>query len=145
VDDFPPEALLESYPPPIRELAASLREVVAATLPDAVERVRAGWRIVGYDLPTGHGRSARRTFFAWVMPERRHCHLGFVHGTLLDDPTSLLEGRGITKRARWLTYRPGDAVDVAAARRFLLDAAAVARRDRRDRQAQLALAADAAG
>jgi hypothetical protein len=97
---------------------------------------------VGYDVPgTGRG-GARSTFFAWVMPERRHVHIGFVHGTLLEDRDGRLEGRGITKRARWLTYVPGDAIDVPLARAFLLDAVAVARRDRRERSAELALAAE---
>jgi hypothetical protein len=145
MDDYPPDALLEAYPPPIRAVAVALRALVTDTLPDAAERVRAGWRIVGYDLPNGAGRRARPTFFAWVMPEGRHVHLGFVHGTLLADPAGVLQGRGVTKRARWLTYAPGDVVDEAVARGFLLDAAAVARRDRRERSAQLALAAVADG
>lgn len=141
VDVVPPEALLETVSPPIRALAEELRALVVATLPEAVERVRAGWRIIGYDLPSDGRR--RLTFSAWVMPEARHVHLGFVHGTLLADPVGRLQGRGITKRARWLTYRPGEAVDAAVVRAFLLDAAAVARRDRHDLTAQLALAVGA--
>jgi len=140
MDVPPPEALLEAYPPPIRALAEQLRALVTASVPEAFERVRSGWRIVGYELPARKG--ARLTFFAWVMPERRHVHLGFVHGTLLADRDGHLEGRGVTKRARWLTYRPGDAIHVPLAREFLLDAAAIARRDPRERSAELALAAE---
>ena len=106
-DDIPPEAFLADFAGPIRDLAQDLREVVRATLPDVVERVRSGWRLIGYDAPLGR----RSVYFAWVFPERAHVHLGFVHGVLIADPDGRLEGRGITKRARWLTWRPGDAVD----------------------------------
>jgi hypothetical protein len=143
MDALPPDALLEAFAPPIRSLAQELRALVAATVPEATERVRSGWRILGYDLATPSGRRSRTTFFAWVMAERRHVHLGFVHGTLLADPDGRLDGRGVTRRARWLTYAPGEAVDVAVARGFLLDAAAIARREPRERAAELALAAAA--
>jgi hypothetical protein len=155
MDDVPPEALLEGLlgacAPPIRELAESLRKIVRAAAPDATERVRGGWRLIGYDMPrppsTPRGRRApgrrqgsRSTFFAWIWPERRHVHLGFTHGTLLADPDRRLSGAGETKRARWLTYVPGDRIDARLAAALVRDAADIARRDPRDRAAELALA-----
>jgi len=149
MDDYPPEALLEAYAPPIRAQAEALRQIVHATVPEAQERVRGGWRIIGYDLETRatgrRGRAVRRSFFAWIMAERRHVHLGFPNGTLLADPERVLDGRGITKRARWLTYVPGEPIDEAVARAFLLEAAAHARREPRERAAELALAAQQTG
>lgn len=104
-DPIPPEALLDGYPPAMAALANGLRRVVLDAVPDAIERVRPGWRIIGYDVPIGR----RTAYFAWVMPERVHVHLGFPKGILLDDPVGALEGRGITKAARWFTLRePGD-------------------------------------
>src|SRR6267378_8087990 len=100
-DWLPPEAFLAGYPAEIRAAAEVLRWVVRRAVPDAIERVRPGWRLIGYDLP---GR--RRVFFAWVWPELEHVHLGFPHGTLMDDPMAELKGAGITKKARWLTYQP---------------------------------------
>jgi hypothetical protein len=141
VDALPPEALLEAYSPPIRDLAEQLRAIVRAAVPDAIERVRGGWRLIGYDLVVGRGRS-RTTFFAWIAPEPGHVHLGFVHGTLLADPDGVLRGRGITKRARWLTFGHGDTIDVEVARRLLEDAVAVARRDPRERHAELTLVSE---
>ena len=129
---LPPELLLDGYPPPIRDLAESLRAVVRSGAPDAIERVRAGWRLVGYDLPVGR----RTAYFAFVAPEPAHVHPGFEHGVLLDDPEGVLLGRGITKRVRWFTFGPGDSVDPALLVRFVRAAAAVARLSREERYAR---------
>src|SRR5512144_1958868 len=52
-EGLPPEAFLAGYPDAIREGAEVLRRVVRRAVPDAVERVRPGWRLIGYDLPVG--------------------------------------------------------------------------------------------
>jgi hypothetical protein len=121
---IPPEALLDGLPPPLVEITNRLRAIVRRTLPDVVERVRAGWGIIGLDLPVGR----REVYVAWIWPQADdgHVHIGFVHGSLLDDPNGELEGRGVTKRARWLTFRPGDAIDEPAVERLLRAAAGVA-------------------
>ncbi len=110
-DEIPPEAWLEAYPPPLVEIAVRLRAIVRRTLPDAIERVRPGWGILGYDLPAGR----RSVFFAWIWPQAQprhtHVHLGFVHGVLMDDPDGRLEGAGVTRNARWVTVRPGEPID----------------------------------
>jgi hypothetical protein len=120
-DDLPVDVFLDGYAPPIRELAQSLREAVLRFTPEATERVRVGWRIVGFDLPI-RGRSG---YFAWVFPERQHVHLGFPHGHRLVPRPGVLDGEGITKRARWLTFEPGDRIDEAVVRELLLEAAAL--------------------
>lgn len=121
-DSIPPEAFLHSYPPPIMALGQRLRWVVKRAVPDAIERVRPGWRVIGYDLPgRRHG-----TFFAWVFPELEHVHLGFPHGTLMDDSRHELDGEGITKKARWITYAPGDTIDERQALRLVEEAVRVA-------------------
>lgn len=123
-DAPPPEALLEDLPVPMAVLAQSLRELVLAAVPEAVERVRPGWRVIGYDVPLGGRRTA---FFAWVMPEREHVHLGFPHGVRLHDPDGTLQGEGETKRARWFTLeRPEDVTNpkLASFARMAADLAA---------------------
>jgi hypothetical protein len=108
-DGMPPEVLLEDYPPAMAVLAHGLRDVMSAAVPEAVERVRPGWRIIGFDIPVGRGRFA---YFAWVMPEREHVHLGFPKGVRLHDPAGVLQGEGETKSARWLTLTvPADLLD----------------------------------
>ncbi|HYL39819.1 MAG TPA: DUF1801 domain-containing protein [Candidatus Binatus sp.] len=117
----PVEAFLEGFSPAHRAMADRLRSIVRRPVPAATERVRAGWQIIGFDLPKGR----RSPFFAWVFPERQHVHLGFPQGVLIADPERLLDGAGITKRARWLTYTTLDDIDEAVAERLLLAAAGI--------------------
>jgi hypothetical protein len=121
-DDLPVDVFLEGYEPPIRDLAQALRAAVRRAAPDATERVRIGWRIVGFDVPI-KGRSG---YFAWVFPERKHVHLGFPHGDRLVPRPDVLDGDGITKRARWITYEPGETIDEELVRELVLEAAAFA-------------------
>jgi hypothetical protein len=86
------------------EIGAWLRGVVRRAIPGANERVRPGWRLIGYDLPTANRRSV---YFAYIAAEAIHVHLGFEHGTSMADPDHLLQGLGITKQVRWVTLRPG--------------------------------------
>jgi hypothetical protein len=103
MDPLPVEALLADASPPMRDIAEWLRAVVRRAVPVAVERVRAGWRIIGYDLPVGPRRTA---YFAWIMVEGVHVHLGFPQGVLMQDPAGNLAGAGVTKKARWVTLTP---------------------------------------
>ena len=104
MEPLPVEALLADYPGPMREIADWLRGVVGRAVPGSTERVRAGWRIIGFDLPLGRRRTV---YFAWIMIEHAHVHLGFPQGVLMSDPRGLMDGAGITKRARWVTLTPG--------------------------------------
>ena len=108
MDQMPPDALLNEYPPPMRAIAESLRAIVIRAVPDAVERVRPGWRLIGYDVPSG---PLRLSYFCYVAPEAEHVHLGFEYGVFMSDPDRLLLGAGITRKVRWLTFRTGDAID----------------------------------
>jgi len=99
---MPPEALLAGYPEPMRQIAETLRTIVRHAVPDAMERVRPGWRLIGYDIPRDHRRS---TYFCFIVPEPEHVHLGFEYGTLMSDDDGLLRGEGITKKVRWVTLR----------------------------------------
>jgi hypothetical protein len=101
MDPIPPEALLADQPPERREVANALREIVRRAVPDAIERVRPGWGLIGYDVPVGRGTR----YFAFVWAEPEHVHLGFEHGVPMDDPDGLLQGAGITKQVRWLTMK----------------------------------------
>jgi hypothetical protein len=128
-DSLPPEALLEGYPPPIRALAEELRRLVRLAAPDATERVRAGWRLIGYDVPLAR----RSAYFAFVAPEPEHVHIGFEQGVLMGDPDGVLRGRGITRQVRWLTFRPGDVVDPTVVLPLIREGARVATLSRAER------------
>lgn len=107
MEQIPPEALLDGYPAMIRETAAALRSLVHVAVPDAWERVRLGWHLIGYDLPI------RRygVYFAYVAPELLHVHLGFEWGVFMDDPAHLLQGEAVTKQVRWLTFTSPAEID----------------------------------
>lgn len=121
IDAVPPEALLAAYPDPMRRIGEDLRTLVRHAMPEAIERVRTGWRIIGYDVPIGR----RSAYFCWIMPEVVHVHLGFVYGVLMRDPDRLLEGR--IARARWVTFRPGETLDAPKLAWLVREAARVAR------------------
>jgi hypothetical protein len=132
MEQIPPEAFLEGFPPPMAAIANELRALVRRTFPDAIERVRPGWHLIGYDLPPE--RPGRKpVYFAYVAPEPIHVHLGFEHGWAMRDPHGLLQGVGITKQVRWLTFVPGDTIDIDRCAELLREAAHVAVMSRGER------------
>jgi hypothetical protein len=139
MDPIPPEAYLDAFPPPIAALGAELRRAVRLAVPDAVERVRPGWHLIGYEVPNGR----RHAYFGYVAPETAHIHLGFEHGHVMRDPEGRLEGAGKTRQVRWITFRPGDAVDAAALAPLIREAVRVACLTRDERFAA-AMAGEAA-
>jgi hypothetical protein len=132
---IPPEAFLAGYSDPIRSAAETLRAIVKRAVPEAIERVRPGWRLIGYDLPLGR----RSAYFAFIAPEPIHCHLGFEHGIAMADPHRLLQGAHLKlRKVRFLTFLPGDPIPDAACLELVREAARVAALPR-DRRLALAL------
>jgi hypothetical protein len=127
-----PEELLAPYSPIRRATAEHLRGLVRSTLPDAVEAVRPGWRLIGYDVPVGR----RTRYVAFVWPEPEHVHLGFEHGVVMDDPEGILQGHDL-RRVRFVTLsRPDELPDDLLAR-LLREAVRVATMSRAERMALL--------
>ena len=129
VEGIPPAALLDDFPPPMQAIAHRLRQVVKTAIPDAMERVRPGWRLIGYDLPI----RKNGVYFAYVAPENHHVHLGFEHGWAMSDPHGILQGEGITRQVRWLTFVDPDEIDVERCVELIHEAAAVAAMTRGER------------
>jgi hypothetical protein len=133
-DPIPADAFLSSYPAGIRKAADKLRAIVRRAQPDAVERVRLGWRIIGYDLPVAR----RKVYFAWIGPEPEHVHLGFQVGTLMADADRRMRGAHLKlKKVRYVTFKPGDPIPVAELVDLTREAARISAMPR---QARLALA-----
>ena len=134
MDPIPPEAFLAAFPDPIRIIGERLRTLVVDAVPDAIERVRPGWHLIGFDAPRGaaEGRG-KPAYFGYIAPESHHIHLGFEHGYLMRDPGRRLEGEGITRQVRWLTFVPGDEPDPAVIGPLLLEARRVALLSRAER------------
>jgi len=125
------DAFLALYPAHIVRQVEKLRALVARAVPGASERLRPGWRLIAYDLPA----SRQGTYFAYVAPEVGHVHLGFAWGTLMSDPTSLLEGAHLgLRRVRYLTFQPTQRIEARPALALLREAARVAAMHRGERQ-----------
>ena len=129
MEQITPEAYLAGYPPVIQETSAALRRLVREAVPDAIERVRVGWHLIGYDLPL------RRygVYFAYVAPEPAHVHLGFEYGAFMNDPEGLLQGAGITRQIRWLTFASPEQIDREPAFALIREGARVATLTRSER------------
>src|SRR6187455_3461966 len=120
---IPPELFLATYSPNIQDIAERLRGVVREAVPEAIERVRSGWRLIGYDIPVGR----RTRYFAFVAPEPNHVHLGFEYGIWMSDPDRILRGAHLQlKKVRYVTYEPGDEIPTDALVRFTEEAAELA-------------------
>jgi Domain of unknown function (DU1801) len=123
VTPIPPELFLSGYPSEIEAIADRLRGVVFEAVTEAVERVRPGWRLIGYDVPAGR----RTRYFAFVAPEPKHVHLGFEYGVWMADPDDLLRGAHLKlRKVRFVTYEPGDAIPTEALVRYTREAADLA-------------------
>jgi hypothetical protein len=131
MDPYPPEQLLADYPGPMQDIADALRAIVRRTIPDAVERVRPGWRLIGYDVPLGRGKR----YVAFIIPEPEHVHLGFEHGILMADPDRVLQGAHLRlRKVRFLTFATIDDVDEAACGTLIREAVRVATLSKGERQ-----------
>ena len=122
-EPIPPDLFLAGYSQEIRDTAEQLRAVVFQAVPEAIERVRIGWRIIGYDVPVGR----RTRYFAFVGPEPEHVHLGFAFGIWMDDPHRMLRGAHLDlEKVRYVTYRPGNSIPIDALVLFTREAADLA-------------------
>jgi hypothetical protein len=122
------------YPDSIAETTHQLRAVVRRATPTAVERIRSGWALIGYDLPIGR----RKRYFAFIAPERKHVHLGFEYGVWMSDPERILEGAHLKlRKVRFVTFMPGDPLPESTLVALLREAARVASWSRAERLAAL--------
>ena len=132
-ETLPPEAFLAGYPDGIRQAAETLRAIVRRAVPESIEGVRGGWRLIGYEVPVGR----RSRYFAYVAPEPIHVHLGFEYGVWMDDPDGLLQGAHLgLRKVRFTTFTEGQAIPEAALERLTREAARVALLSRGERLAR---------
>ena len=90
------------YPPVVGELAGSLRAVIRAAVPDAVETLDEAGRVVGYAIGSGYSG-----LVCTIIPSKSGLKLGLVGGAALSDPHGLLEVTG--KRHRHVQFtQPSD-------------------------------------
>ena len=107
------ETFLGSFGDEVGAIARAARRLVLDVLPEALETLDRGNRIVGYAT----GPRARKDTWAGVAPHASHVNLQLANGALLDDPTGLLEGTG--KRVRHVKLRSVDDVERPQLRNLL--------------------------
>lgn len=90
----PFEQLLTEATPEMADLARATRERILQMQPKAHEEVETAWG--GYLL--FHQVAEAGTTVCWISTHQRHVSLGFPEGTLLADPSGLLEGTGKSMR-----------------------------------------------
>ncbi|HEX5148242.1 MAG TPA: hypothetical protein VFW02_04100 [Candidatus Limnocylindrales bacterium] len=133
MEPIPPDLFLEGYPLGIRRAINRLRGVARKAVPDAIERVRLGWRLIGYDIPVGK----RTRYFAFVWPEPEHAHMGWEHGIWMDDPEHILRGAHLNlRKVRYVTYEAGEAIPEATLVEYTRQAARLATMSREERLAR---------
>jgi hypothetical protein len=138
IDDF-----VHGYAPRMAATVERLRVVVQRAVPQSVERLRPGWRLIGYDVPNGR----RLVYFAWIwpQPEHNHVHVGWQTGTLMRDPDGLLQGADLKlKKVRYLTFDPGERVAAKVVADFSREAARIVLLSRGERELMAAARQDAA-
>lgn len=108
-----PAELLAEHTPEVAALTDRLRRLVSSALPEATERVYAGWHGFGYlDAAAG--------YVCGIFPVADRVKLGFEHGAALADPDGLFTSGG--SQVRYIEARPGDEIDEAAITDLIADA-----------------------
>src|SRR5205085_11841024 len=85
---------LDLLPPASRQLVVALRAVVRRIVPHAEESLV--WRSLSYHRPEIGGRV--KGAVCQIVVRRGLVRLDFVHGSRLTDPSSLLQGKQVSKR-----------------------------------------------
>jgi hypothetical protein len=108
------EDVLAKCTPKVRRLAEAARNRIGAVVPEATEKLRPGWGLIGYNAPA---------YFAFIVPGRDDVRIGFEWGALLDDPEHLLQGEG--RQVRYVTIRTVRELRAPALAILLKEAAAL--------------------
>src|SRR5215510_10930619 len=104
---YPPPAdlikFLKPYDREIQKLALSLRQILLAEMAPCYENIYDAYSAVAI----GYGTSARLSDGIFhIAVYSKHVNLGFNDGAALDDPKSILDGKG--NRIRHLSMRTHD-------------------------------------
>jgi hypothetical protein len=92
------DRLLAEHPPELQAIERALRATIRDAVPDAVEQVDFGNRLIAF----GRSTKMRGLLFA-IIAHKAHVNLQLADGALLADPLGLVEGTG--KRIRHVKIR----------------------------------------
>ncbi len=119
------DGYLEQFPANIRLLAEKVRGLILKAVPDVMERVYPGWKIIGYRAPLG----TSSVYIGFLEPFQDRVVLGFEYGVLLSDPDGVLEGSGT--QVRQVTIRSVKEIRKSILVPLLLQAVSVAKERKR--------------
>lgn len=101
VEDF-----LAEHKDDIRSTVNWLRALLKREVPDLIEAVYPGWKLIGYRIPSGK----ETVYIGFIAPQGDRVALGFEWGVRIPDPHQRLRGSG--RRVRQLEFRAvGDTPD----------------------------------
>jgi hypothetical protein len=115
----PVSEFFDGYAANVAELAASVRERIRQTIPEAVETLDVSGSVVGYAIGPGY-----KGLVCTIIPSRTGVKLGVVGSVGFDDPEHLLEGTG--KRHRYLQFNTPSDLDRRGIAELLRTAASAA-------------------
>lgn len=98
-DQIMSEQFLSTFSPAVQTLAQRLRELIKQTIPNCIEKVYPGWRLLGYRVLVDN----KSHYFCFIAPLPDCVVLGFEYGVFISDPEGLLHGEG--KQVRQLTVK----------------------------------------
>lgn len=108
---------LDSYPPEIQDLMLKTRTLILEIMPDAIERV------TPYkSLAFGTGVRMMKDDIFYIAPFKTRINLGFMRGSELPDPNSLLEGTG--KLLRHVKINKVEDLEKPGLRKLMIEAVA---------------------
>jgi len=114
-----PEEYLSRFPSGVRARAGELRALIRESIPGVVERVYAGWKLIGYRVPDGK----KSWYCCYLCPREDSVELGFEYGTLLSDPSRVLIGGGT--QVRRIMVLPSSRIKRQVIRQLLREAALI--------------------
>lgn len=114
------EKYLEQFPPHVRQCAEELRLLISDVIPNHIERVYKGWKLIGYRVKNG----SKSFYFAFIYPTDEKVALGFEYGVLLHDPDKLLSGTG--NQVRQIVFQKKNEIKKKQIVPLILEAAAIA-------------------
>lgn len=106
--------LLAVCEPRVRRLAEGARKRILEVVPNATEKLRPGWGLIGYNAPA---------YFAFIVAAPDRVRIGFEWGVMLPDPKGVLEGDG--SQVRYFTVRTAAALRSSVLAALLRAAAAI--------------------
>ncbi len=108
-----PEDILAAHTIEVRAMAETLRKLVLATVPNAIELAYPVWHGIGYRHPESG-------YFCGIFPQKDSVKLGFEFGVLLPDPDRLLEGTG--RQVRYVNIKDSQDIRLGTVKKLLLAA-----------------------